>query len=202
MNKQNTPHHEKYDSINPIAQRMIRNFKQSIASLLNQVSAEIQSVTECGCGQGHINRHLEYLLPKAQIKGFDISEDDISLAQDKKTNSRTLIYLKNIYDISINEEADLIVCCEVMEHLKDPGLALKKMASLKAKYYLFSVPNEPLWRILNFARGKYLKDWGNTPDHCNHWSTRKFKKFVSQELEIIQTKKPTPWTMILAKSRS
>jgi len=199
MNKPNSPRHEKYDTSNPIAQRMIHGFMQSITSLLSPISDEIQSVTECGCGQGHVSRHLERLLPGAQIKGFDISKDEILFAHNNKTDKNTLIYLKDIYDIGANEEADLIVCCEVMEHLEQPMEALKKMAALKAKYYLFSVPNEPLWRILNFARGKYVKDWGNTPDHCNHWSTRKFKNFVSQELEIIQTKRPIPWSMILAK---
>ena len=202
MTKETIKHHEKYDSKNPIAQKMLNGFMSSIEHLIKQIPVEIDSVTECGCGQGHVNRQLEKLLPEASIKGFDIAEKDLEIAQSMQLKSATKLYHKSIYDIDPSEQADLIVCCEVLEHLEQPGLALKKMAALQGKYYLFSVPNEPIWRILNFLRGKYVKDWGNTPDHRNHWSTRKFKKFVAQELEIIAVKKPLPWSMVLAKSKT
>ena len=196
------PHHEKYDSKNPIAQKMIAGFLNSISDLVGQIDSPVQKITECGCGQGHVNQHLEGLFPNAQVQGFDINADDLKIAQAEKLRDETHLYLKSIYDLNEQDQADLIVCCEVLEHLEDPQLALQKMASLKAQHYLFSVPREPLWRILNFMRGKYMKDWGNTPDHCNHWSTRQFKAFVSTELDVIEVNKPLPWTMLLAKSKS
>ena len=197
----NQAHHEKYDSKNPIAQRMIAGFMGNIQSLIESISNDIKTVTECGCGQGHVNQLLEQLLPNAVIKGLDINSADLTLAKQNQIKLSTELYQKSIYDIDEQEQADLIVCCEVMEHLDDPYLALKKMAALQSQYYLFSVPNEPIWRILNFMRGKYMKDWGNTPDHCNHWSKKKFLAFVSQELEVIEVKKPFPWTMVLAKPK-
>jgi hypothetical protein len=30
------------------------------------------------------------------------------------------------------------------------------------------VPREPIWRIGNMARGRYLGDLGNTPGHIQH----------------------------------
>lgn len=193
--------HEKYDSKNPIAQKMINGFMNSIKELTANIPIEINSVTECGCGQGHVNRLLEQLFPDAELKGFDICKKDLQIANDEKVNPQTILYEKSIYDIDENEQADLVVCCEVLEHLTDPNQALKKMAELNAKYYLFSVPNEPLWRILNCLRGKYLKDWGNTPDHRNHWSTRKFKQFVSQQLKPVEVRRPLPWNMILSRPK-
>lgn len=198
----NTDHHEKYDSTNPIAQKMIDGFMNAIESLVQNIPSNIHTVTECGCGQGHVNQHIENLLPQAIVKGLDIDLPDLTIAQNNKYRDSTHLYQKSIYNIDADEKADLIVCCEVLEHLEDPLLALHKMASLNAKYYLFSVPNEPLWRILNFMRGKYMRDWGNTPDHCNHWSTRKFKHFVSQELDIVEVKRPLPWTMLLATPKT
>lgn len=195
------PHHEKYDSTNPIAQKMLDGFMNSITDLTQQIPSNIESITECGCGQGHVNRHLERLFPEAVIKGLDIDEPDVKIANRNKLRQQTQLYIKSIYDINKEEQADLIVCCEVLEHLEDPQLALQKMASLKADYYLFSVPREPIWRILNFMRGKYMKDWGNTPDHRNHWSTRGFIQYVNQELEVVAVNKPLPWTMILAKPK-
>jgi len=203
MNKQNSqPHHEKYDSTNPIAQKMLDGFMNSITDLTQQISSNIKSITECGCGQGHVNRHLERLFQQAHIKGLDIDPPDVEIANNNKLRQNTNLYLKSIYDIDANEQADLVVCCEVLEHLEEPHLALQKMAALNADYYLFSVPREPLWRILNFMRGKYMKDWGNTPDHRNHWSSHGFIKFVNQKLEVVAVNKPLPWTMVLAKPRS
>jgi len=196
------PHHEKYDSPNPIAQKMLDGFMNSIAELTQQIPSTIKNITECGCGQGHVNQHLERLFPEAMIKGLDIDEHDVKIANSNKLSQNTKLYIKSIYDIDKEEQADLIVCCEVLEHLDNPQLALQKMASLNADYYLFSVPREPLWRILNIMRGKYIKDWGNTPDHRNHWSTRTFIQFVGQELEVVSVNKPIPWTMVLAKPKS
>lgn len=198
----NKPHHEKYDSSNPIAQKMLDGFMNSITDLTQQIPTAIYRITECGCGQGHVNRHLERLFQEAMIRGLDIDTPDVKIAINNKLRQNTQLYIKSIYDIDAEEQADLVVCCEVLEHLENPQLAIQKMAGLNADYYLFSVPREPLWRILNFLRGKYMKDWGNTPDHRNHWSTSGFINFVNQELEVVAVNKPLPWTMILAKPKS
>jgi hypothetical protein len=63
------------------------------------------------------------------------------------------------------------------------------------------VPNEPLWRVLNFSRGKYLADWGNTPGHLNHWSPGAFRAFLEKELIIEDMRRPLPWTVVLARPR-
>lgn len=191
-------HHEKYDTKNPIAIKMIQGFMHSIDDLVAQINEPIQNITECGCGQGHVNQRLERLFPDAKIKGFDINPKEVAIAEQNKHHEKTQLYVKSIYDVDDQEQADLVVCCEVLEHLEHPEMALQKMRELQAKYYLFSVPNEPLWRILNFMRGKYMRDWGNTPDHRNHWSTRGFKNFVSQQLSVQSVNRPIPWTMVLA----
>ena len=66
---------------------------------------------------------------------------------------------------------------------------------------IISVPREPIWRFLNLLRGKYIKDLGNTPGHLQHWSSDKFVDLVSNYFEIIEVKKPFPWTMLLCKAK-
>ncbi|MDG2169878.1 MAG: hypothetical protein P8L44_18365, partial [Opitutales bacterium] len=66
-----------------------------------------------------------------------------------------------------------------------------------ADHYVFSVPREPIWRILNMARFKYLGDWGNTPGHLNHWSLNSFTKSVTENgFEIVEVLNPFPWIMV------
>ena len=46
-------------------------------------------------------------------------------------------------------------------------------------------PFEPVWRLGNMARGRYLKDLGNTPGHVNHWSRWSFRRFVATRFELL-----------------
>jgi 2-polyprenyl-3-methyl-5-hydroxy-6-metoxy-1,4-benzoquinol methylase len=193
---------DKYTSKNPIANKLLNNFFVKIADLLHLVDNKtVKTMTECGCGKGQVTQFIANNIALDKINAFDISAEDLEISTADNKKDYINFYQKSIYDIADDEKADLVVCCEVLEHLHEPDVALKKMSALNAQYYLFSVPNEPIWRILNFIRGKYMSDWGNTPDHRNHWSTKKFQKFVNQHLDVIETRKPLPWTMILAKPK-
>ena len=57
-----------------------------------------------------------------------------------------------------------------MEHLGDPEAALEIVAGLASPWAIVSVPREPLWRVLNLGRLKYVGELGNTPGHLHHWS--------------------------------
>ena len=61
---------------------------------------------------------------------------------------------------------------------------------------IISVPREPLWRILNMARCKYLSDFGNTPGHLQHWSKGGITALVQRYFEVVEVLSPLPWTMI------
>lgn len=95
----------------------------------------------------------------------------------------------------------MIVCCEVLEHVADPEAALEILARLSRRWLLTSVPREPIWRVLNMARGKYLSDLGNTPGHLHHWSSNGFRTFIASRFDIVEIATPLPWTMILARPR-
>ena len=64
---------------------------------------------------------------------------------------------------------------EVLEHVARPRAhASPRWRACASRHLLVSVPREPLWRMLNMARGAYLRELGNTPGHVNHWSKRSF----------------------------
>ena len=100
-------------------------------------------------------------------------KNSITQLLENKKDTKIKFEQNSIYKIDNAYKADLVVCCEVLEHLETPDIALEKIKSLDVKYYLFSVPNEPVWRALNFHRGNSLKDLGSTPRHINHWSPKK-----------------------------
>jgi hypothetical protein len=106
----------------------------------------------------------------------------------------------SVYDLDpLQTKAGLVVCCEVLEHLEDPHRALQILACMADPYLLVSVPREPIWRILNMARGSYWDSLGNTPGHLQHWSSASFLSMLRQSVTVLQVRQPFPWTMALCR---
>jgi 2-polyprenyl-3-methyl-5-hydroxy-6-metoxy-1,4-benzoquinol methylase len=158
---------------------------------------------EVGCGEGRLAIHLKRSLG-LQIRGTDFSTQILAQARQNAAREGVAVDFDvldlNSFEI-VEPLADLIVCCEVLEHLPDPEATLQRLARAAGSALVLSVPREPVWRALNMARGKYWSDWGNTPGHLQHWSQSGFVRFVSRHLEVIEVRAPLPWTVLLAKPR-
>ena len=61
------------------------------------------------------------------------------------------------------DAAELVVCCEVLEHLEDPAGPWRCSPAGPA-WLIASVPREPLWRALNLARLSYVGRSATLPD--------------------------------------
>lgn len=96
--------------------------------------------------------------------------------------------------------AELIVCCEVLEHLDDPEPALEVLTRLARPWLILSVPRESLWRTLNLLRESNVRRLGNTPGHLQHWSKNGFIDLLSEYARPVEVRSPMPWTMVLAES--
>ena len=134
-----------------------------------------------------------------KVGGCDISHESLAVAkaESAKRNLEIPLVIKSIYDLSSEQDAaDPVLCCEVLEHLTDPKECLKNLISLIKKNFIVSIPSEPIWHMLNIARGKHLTALGNTPGHYQHWSKAQFIKFVARYAEVISVKSPLPWTLI------
>jgi len=188
----------KYATRNPISRYLLRGFFASVADLLRRCS--YQSVLEVGCGEGLLLHHLRGQLEGRRVAAVDVDRDGVATA---RRNSPFAQYaLASAYDLPFRSGCfDLVICCEVLEHLEDPAAARRELARVARRDCLLSVPREPLWRALNLARGAYWNDWGNTPGHLNHWSPADFRRFVSAELELVDGGAPLPWTVVLARKR-
>ncbi|POU77314.1 methyltransferase type 11 [Leclercia sp. LSNIH6] len=188
---------DKYGSKNPIVKWMMKGFDTSLENFV--VRANPETIHEVGCGEGFwVNKWNSQGL---RAVGSDFSYEVISLAQENAANAgldSNVFSAKSIYDLKPEtDSADLIVCCEVMEHLEDPDRAMKVLQSLVKNYLIISVPREPVWCVLNMARGKYLKNLGNTPGHIQHWSKRAFVTFTGRYFKVIEVSSPFPWTMLM-----
>lgn len=191
--------YDKYGSKNPVVKWMMNGFASALSDLI--AKAEPESIHEIGCGEGYwVLRWNEQGL---NARGCDFSREVIEIARENAINrglETSLFKSRSIYDLDVTQDsADLVVCCEVLEHLEDPDAGLQALQRIAKQHLIVSVPQEPLWCTLNLARGKYITRWGNTPGHIQHWSKRKFVKFVSGYFEIIEIRSPLPWTMLFCR---
>ena len=193
--------YNKYESSNPVERWLMNGFASALNDLVDRVKPA--SIYEVGCGEGYWI--FQWLAKGMAARGSDFSEKVIALARENaqsKGFSPDVFSARSIYEIEPGRDsADLIVCCEVLEHLEHPEAGLFALQHAASDYIILSVPVEPLWRILNLMRGKYWRDLGNTPGHVQHWSSKGFVELVDRYLEIIQIKRPLPWTMLLCRKR-
>ena len=190
---------DKYGSRNPIVKWIMGGFHRALDELV--VLAAPDSIHEVGCGEGFWVMH--WLQQGIEAKGSDFSSQVIALAREnsaKMTSASGVFLEKSIYDLERdNDSADLVICCEVLEHLEEPEEGLKALQTITQNHLIISVPREPVWRMLNVFRGKYLSELGNTPGHIQHWSRNGFIQLVQNYFEVIHVRAPLPWTMLLCR---
>lgn len=172
-------------------------FFRSLDSCLQDII--FTDIYEAGCGEGYVTAHIgNYYGNGGVLHASDISEECIEKA--KKQCPQAEFIAGSIYEIKKPSNSyDLVIACEVLEHLDEPAIAMNELLRLSKKYVLVSVPNEPIWRICNVLRGKYLFHLGNTPGHIKHWSASSFFRFVGTHCKVLKQENPLPWTMLLCE---
>jgi SAM-dependent methyltransferase len=187
--------YDKYGAKNPIERRLMRGFFAALSDALPRERPA--TVLEVGVGEGEISAKLRALYPDALIVGVDLHDD--ALAAGWGTRGFVGAYA-DIARLPFPPLVfDLVLGIEVLEHVPDATAALAELERVSRGRLILSVPREPIWRVANMARGKYLASLGNTPGHIQHWSRRSFAELVGSRLEVVRVSTPFPWTMIEAR---
>ena len=196
--------YDKYRTRNPIARWLMRGFLDAFAELVDVCDAN--RVHEVGCGEGELSIYLAGL--GKTVRASDFSVKIIDRARQRARHAvitppgSVAFHTADIYQLDPKtDSASLIVCCEVLEHLEQPQAALENLARLARPYLITSVPREPIWRMLNIARGRYLSALGNTPGHIQGWTRSGFIELLNEHFEVVAIRSPLPWTMALCRSR-
>lgn len=190
-------HFDKYRSSNPIHRFLLSRFLGQVAAFYS--ASQPSSVLEVGCGPGDLAGELrERVVDWGQYLGTDLSANQIAIAEDRYP---TLSFRQaNAVELPFSDNSfDLVIACEVLEHIESPELALREISRVSKRWMLVSVPWEPAWRIVNCLRGKYLLRLGNTPGHVNHFSRRKIRKLLETEGTVRRIATPFPWTVLLVE---
>ena len=189
--------YDKYGSTNPIEQRMMRGFFGALDGFLDRTAPT--RIFEIGIGEGIVTSRVIDRFGGVPVIGLDLPDEE--LASQWQSRDLACVF-GDAGSLPFPDDAfDLVLAIEVFEHLPDPAAAMSELARVCAGSLIASVPFEPIWRIGNMARGRYLRDLGNTPGHINHWTNRGFTGLVGAHFDVVDRATPLPWTMVLARSR-
>jgi SAM-dependent methyltransferase len=187
---------DKYGSTNPVVRRLMAGFHASLDELFDKAAP--RSILDVGCGEGVLTYEWAQKLDGGRIVGIDLDDPQLheSWAERSAPNLEYRVMKAENLPFA-DDEFELASAIEVLEHVPDPQATVAEMARCAQRWLLVSVPREPVWRMVNMARGAYLKDLGNTPGHVNHWSRRSFTQMLSTYGEVTEVRSPFPWTMCL-----
>ena len=193
--------YDKYGTSNTVARRLMAGFMSDLDELVERSGA--REAHEVGCGEGEVSIRLARR--GIRVRGTDAFPRVLEEARRRAAAAGVEVD----FEAAAVEEldpathaAELVLCCEVLEHLEDPRRGLEMLARLARPWLIASVPREPLWRALNLARLSYVGALGNTPGHLSHWSKRGFERFLGERFEVVEIRSPIPWTMALCRARA
>jgi 2-polyprenyl-3-methyl-5-hydroxy-6-metoxy-1,4-benzoquinol methylase len=191
--------YDKYHTRNPLARRLMAGFLRSFDTLLELRPGE--GVLEVGCGEGYLLERVRRHYPASPLAGLDLSLDIVRLAARQGCPGAPLLQASACQLPWADQSWEVVVACEVLEHLDGPALALAELRRVCRRGCLLSVPCEPFWSLANLARGKYLGRWGNTPGHVQQWRRSSFVNLVAEHFRVERVLTPFPWTMVWGAKR-
>lgn len=188
--------YDKEATTNPAEQRLVSGFAAGLVELLPPRAGR---VLEVGCGEGTQLRRLREALPGATVIGLDVPDETLVPHWQE---SDAVTTAGSAYALPFPDDTFDVVCAlEVLEHLRDSEAALVELARVARSIVIVSVPWEPVWRVGNLLRGRYIGALGNTPGHVRHFTRRGFLRCVSRHLDVEAVRRPLPWTFVRGRPR-
>ena len=128
---------DKYHTKNPIYRHLVREFLATVRAYTRRF--ERPAVLEVGCGEGHLARYLADGWQAPPIVAFDVSPAVI--AEAARIGGTPRFFVGSSYALPFPDRSfDLVIMCEVMEHLAEPQAALAEISRVARRACLVSVP--------------------------------------------------------------
>lgn len=164
-----------------------RNVLKSLSTISKKSGCNILDI---GCGVGTIDFYLASL--GHQVYGIDISINAIKIAKENTNtfNLKDKLEFENISweKFEGNQKFDIVIISEVLEHLIDDRMAVKKIKKYLTNngYVLASSPslNSPLYRL------KMLEDFDKEVGHLRRYDSNSFSRlFEENDYRIVNITK-------------
>lgn len=173
----------------PLKKYFINRFLNKVFERIQNLKA--QKILDIGCGEGFADNFLLAKNGKLEITGIDKGKELLTIAKGK--NPQAVYKEGDIYNLRRYENNfDLVLVMEVLEHLKDPGFAVAEVKNIFPRA-IYTVPREPWFSIFSLLSGSYLKTLGRHPNHQNFWDEKSFNNFLLQFYNDVKIESSFPW---------
>jgi SAM-dependent methyltransferase len=191
-------HTPKYTARNPAIRWLTERWVANLDGVFQRITGApgaVERALEVGCGEGVIADRMHRRF--GEVVALDLP--DAGLRAEWRRYPQPRFLHADAHNLPFDDDQfDVVVAAEVLEHLPDPDKGLQEMARVGRRHLVLSVPQEPIFRSCNLVAGRYVRDLGNTPGHLNHWSRRGFVRFVSGVADVREVTSPFPWTTVWA----
>lgn len=166
---------------------MIANGERQVATTLDGIRADHRNryewaaerlagkrVYDAACGVGYGSAILAEA--GCEVNGFDRDEQTIEFARQNWNHRPGVHYtVADLYTVGSDAEADAVVCFEALEHLADPGTALRNFRSM-APTLIASVPDEDGFPFRGYRHHvrHYTRDEFGELLRSNGWEVREW----------------------------
>lgn len=194
----NTSNCQKYHTANPLVRVLLKQFLDEVLEVVGEL--EPSSITDLGCGEGVVAWLLHERFPYISYTGLDTSRRSVETA--RSLNPELRFEVRSLHDppsASAEERAELALCLEVLEHLPDPDRAVSRILSWTQSRALVSVPWEPFFRLGNLLRGRHLRNWGDHPEHLQHFGRRSLRRLLAHHATVERVWTSFPWVFGLIR---
>lgn len=147
-------------------------------------------VMDLGCASGRLGQKLLQLNKAVELVGVELFEP----AAREAMKYYKSVHVGDIEELSLdyNSYFDIVICGDVLEHLKEPYKIIGKIHCWlkKGGLIICSVPNVRYWRILRdlIFRGKwdYTSEGIMDQTHLRFFTARSFKKNLTEASFVIE----------------
>jgi SAM-dependent methyltransferase len=141
-----------------------------LEKLLLRLPDTLDSFLEIGPGMGDVSNFLAHSFNGIHGDVVDISEHTVGLVRRRLRDTDSInCFVSDIADIEGSSKYDLVIACEVFEHLKDDDAAFRTVNKLMRTggHFLFSVP-------------AFMKKWGPADEYGGHERRYEMKPLQEQ----------------------
>lgn len=126
-----------YSGLNSISRRRHTDINAaSLVRIRTEIGATAGSVLDIGCGGGYLLRYLQESYPKLSYAATDVFANHPQLVgvDYRKGRAEALPFADKAFDV--------VTCCHVLEHLRDPATAVAEMKRVARHRLIIAVPRQ------------------------------------------------------------
>lgn len=115
------------------------------------------SVLDIGCRDGELSEHLS----GTEYHGADL------------VSGERVTYVGDVTQMKFDRCFDVVVACDILEHLEDPSAMFDNIVPLASKHVLISLPNtydlKSIWKFLRQDMGGKYRFTEEHPEDRHRW---------------------------------